>query len=104
MWIRMIPYLLCGALVAGVFAVWVDRDKLKLENSRLEREIAAKDRVIETSRLAREVEAARADAAQKRASELDANIQAIVEGGIPDAPLDPRLIDIINSGLRRNDD
>jgi hypothetical protein len=103
-WMRLIPYAASGALVAALWWLWTDRADKIAENARLAREIAAQARIIEQAHEARAVEEARAERFRQRAADLDANIQAIVTGGIPDAPLDPRLADLINGRLRSAED
>lgn len=98
--LRFLPYALSGLAVLAVWWLWSDRAALQAEKARLTRELAVQARVIAQAQQARDVEQARVEWWRTRANELDANIQAIVDGGIPDAPLDPRLADLINSRLR----
>lgn len=101
-------YALIGA-VAAVLALgglwqWEKRKSalLTAENASLTRSVAAMTRQAEQSAAAREVEKARAERWQTRAADLDASIEALFTGDIPDAPLDPRIIAILD-GLRADD-
>lgn len=103
-WLRLAPYAASGALVAVAWWLWADRGYLKEHNALLVREIAVQAQVIEQTKEAEAVARAHAERFRRRAAVLDANIQAIVDGGIPDAPLDPRLADILNGRLRDTED
>lgn len=97
--LRHIPTIL-AALALGGAALWLwlvvsERDALRDEVARQARSLAAMHEQIEQSRLAREVEAARAAQWQARSAELSEAIETILRG-IPDAPLDPDLADRIN--------
>lgn len=102
----MTRYALIAALFALVSAlglvVWMQRSNSSLaaDNASLTRSVAAFQMQAEANALARDVEEARADAQAARASQLDAAIAAIVTGDIPDAPLDPRIIDLVRRGMR----
>lgn len=70
---------------------------LRAENASLARSLAAMQEQAKQSSLARQVEAQRAKRWQERAAELDASINALFTGDIPDAPLDPRIIAFLDS-------
>lgn len=99
-WLRYMPALLAAGAVA--LAVWWVMD-LRLENARLTDENAALNRSViafqqqaEQSRLAREVEIARAERWKARSAQLSTEIETILTEGFPDAPLDPDLADLLN--------
>ncbi len=103
--LRYLPTIL-ALLAAGGAALWLwlvvsERDDLRAEVARQARSLAAMEQQIEQSRLAREVEAARAAQWQARSAELNETIETILRG-IEDAPLDPDLADRINGLLRRD--
>ncbi len=93
-----------AALAVGGY-VWSLRAEIAVARSQIagyERSIATLTRQAEQSALARRVEAARAERYAERAATLNAQIEAILTGDIPDADLDPRIADYIN-GLRQTD-
>lgn len=102
------PYIAGAAVIAAMGAVWfvmdlrADKAALAAENAALSRSLAAMEAQAEQSRIAREVEAARAKRFAARSAELSATIEAILTGDIPDEMLDPRIADYIN-GLRETD-
>lgn len=93
---------LAFALATSGYALWLSRSVSKLEasNASLTRSVAAFQMQADQAALARDVEKARADAQAERAAQLDASIEALTTGDIPDAPLDPRIIDLLSGGLR----
>lgn len=99
----MTRYALIGALSAVIGLLgWVyvqntNIDRLKAENASYQRSIKALETTIEQSALAREVERARAERWQERATTLNATIEAILSGDVEDEILDPRIADFINS-------
>lgn len=103
-----IPYIMGAALIAAMGGVWyvmdlrADKAALVAQNAALSRSLAAMEAQAEQSRLAREVEAARAERFAARSAELSATIEALLTGDIPDEVLDPRIADYINS-LRETD-
>lgn len=95
---------LCALLALGGYAWW-QRGEIavtRTENERLGRSIAALTQQAEQSALAREVERARAKAATERAAALTEQVEQILTGGIPDAPLHPDLAAVVNR-LRHDD-
>jgi cell division protein FtsB len=104
----LIPYLFAAAVLAAGGGVWyvmdlrADKAALVAENGSLSRSLAAIEAQAEQSRLAREVEAARAERFAVRSAKLSATIEALLTGEIPDEMLDPRIADYIN-GLRETD-
>ena len=93
----MTRYALIAALTAfialGGYAWWL-RARVaasEAENERLGRSVAAMTVQLEQAALAREVERARAAGFAARSAELSAEIEAMLTGGIPDAPLHPDL-------------
>ena len=84
---------LCALLGLGSLAWWQSGliAAQQAENGRLRGAVAALTEQADQAALAREVEAARARAFAERAASLSAEIEAILTGGIPDAPLDPDL-------------
>lgn len=99
--IRYGPTFLAALALAG--GVWWIMD-LRADNAALRDEVARKDRSIaalrhqaEQSAEARRVEEARAERWRRRSTELSETIDTL--RGIPDAPLDPRITDILD-GLR----
>jgi len=93
-----------AALAAGGY-VWQRNAVIKAQAAQIagyERSIAILTRQAEQTALARRVEAARAERYAERAATLNAQIEAILTGDIPDADLDPRIADYIN-GLRQTD-
>lgn len=76
---------------------------LRTENASLTRSNVALTQQAAQSAEARQVEAARAERWAGRAAELDASIEAIHNGEIPDENLDPRIADIVNGWLSNND-
>jgi len=102
--IRYGPTILAALALAG--AVWWVMS-LRAENAALRDEVARKDRSIaalrhraEQSAEARRVEEARAERWRRRSTELSDTIDTLK--GIPDAPLDPRITDILD-GLHAGD-
>ncbi|WP_457645334.1 hypothetical protein [Profundibacter sp.] len=93
-----------AALAVGGY-VWRQNTVIKSQAAKIagyERSLAALTRQAEQTALARRVEAARAERYAERAAELNASIEAILTGDIPDADLDPRIADFVN-GLRKAD-
>jgi hypothetical protein len=101
MLIRYGPSIVAAAALAGavwyVMALRADNAALEAENASLTRSIAALEQKVEQSAEARRVEAVRAKRWAERAAELDASIEAMYTGDIPDVPLDPRIIAILDS-------
>lgn len=102
-------YLLAAlAAVAISLAVWwvmalrLDNARLVSENAALQRSVIAFREQAQQSRLAREVEIARAERWKTRAAKLSTEIETILTGGFPDADLDPDLADLLNR-LRETD-
>jgi hypothetical protein len=99
---------LCAVLLTclglGVAMWWQARtvSELTAENGRLTRSLAAMELQADQSRLAREVERARADRFAARNADLNEVVERVLIGGISDAMLDPDLADLIN-GLRTPD-
>ena len=96
-------YALIAALLAAIAAggwivlLQIENSSLQAENERLDRSIAALREQVAQSALAREVEAARAERWALRSKELSETIEQL--RGIPDAPLDPGIIELLD-GLR----
>ena len=94
------------ALLASGYALWLSRTvaSLETENASLTRSVTAFEMQAEQAKLARDVETARADAQEARAAQLDASIEALLTGDIADAPLDPRIVQLLLSGgdMREN--
>lgn len=103
-----IPYILGAVFLAAMGGVWyvmdlrADKAALAAQNAALSRSLAAMEEQAVQSRLAREVEAARAKRFAARTAELSATVEALLTGDIPDENLDPRIADFIN-GLRETD-
>ncbi|HGG65020.1 MAG TPA: hypothetical protein ENK34_10670 [Rhodobacteraceae bacterium] len=101
-------YIALGAATAAIAVggyVWSLRAEIAAARARIagyERSIATLTRQAEQTALARRVEAARAERYAARAATLNAQIEAILTGDIPDADLDPRIADFIN-GLQKTD-
>ena len=101
-----LPYIAGGALlavVAGAGMIWWQSgtiDTLRAESASQARSLAAWQERAAQAELARKVDAARAERERQRSAELRATIEQMKE--IPDAPLDPRLIDLLD-GLRPGD-
>lgn len=76
--------------------------RLTAENASLMRSVAALKEQAALSKLAREVEIARAERWKARAGELSTQIETILLGDFPDAALDPDLADLLNR-LREGD-
>jgi hypothetical protein len=104
-WLRHLPAILGGA--ALLFGVWwvtslqLDNARLTQENAALQRSVIAFEQQAEQSKLAREVEIARAERWRARASDLSTQIETLLTGEFPDAALDPDLADLLN-GLRED--
>jgi len=100
-----LPYIAGAALLAAVSAagvIWWQSgtiDGLRGDVARLERSLAVERERREQAQLAREVEAARAKRERARNAELSETVQQLRE--IPDAPLDPGIIRLLD-GLRRD--
>ena len=98
--LRHLPAILGGA--ALLFGVWwvtslqLDNARLEAEKAALQRSVIAFQQQAAQSRLAREVEIARAERWKARASDLSTQIETILTEGFPDAPLDPDLADLLN--------
>lgn len=99
-WLRRLPAILgVSALLLGVWwvtSLQLDNVRLVAENAALHRSVIAYQQQAEQSRLAREVEIARAERWKARASDLSTQIETILTEGFPDAPLDPDLADLLN--------
>lgn len=93
---------LAGALVLGglLYRERALRATSEAHVARLTRSVAALTQQAEQARLARQVEAARAERWRERNAELADTIEQLRE--IPDAPLDPRIIELLD-GLRSAD-
>jgi len=93
---------LAGALVLGglLYRERALRAVSEADVARLTRSVTALTAQAEQARLAREVEAARSALWRERNAELAATIEQLRE--IPDAPLDPRVIELLD-GLRPAD-
>jgi len=89
------------ALALGGWSMWLMRANasLTVKNASLERSVAAFQAQAEQSALAREVEKARAARFAQESADMAAKIETLLTGGIPDAALDPAIIDLLN-GLR----
>jgi uncharacterized protein YdbL (DUF1318 family) len=90
-----------GLALWWVIALRLDNARLTAENATLSRSVIALRQQAEQSRLAREVEIARAERWRARAGELSTQIESILTGDFPDAALDPDLADLLNR-LREN--
>ena len=103
-----LPYILGAAVIAAGGGVWyvmdlrADKAALAAENASLSRSLAAMEAQAAQSKMAREVEAARASRFAARTAELSATIESLLTGDISDENLDPRIADFIN-GLRETD-
>ena len=99
-WLRYLPALLAasavGLAVWWVMALRLENARLTQENAGLHRSVIAFQQQAEQSRLAREVEIARAERWKARTGELSAQIETLLTGGFPDALLDPDLADLLN--------
>lgn len=69
---------------------------LSAENASMARSIDALNMQHELSVVARNVEAARADRFAAQVQILNASVEALLTGDIPDENLDPRIADFIN--------
>ena len=99
-WLRYLPALVAASVV-GLVVWWgmvlrLENARLVAENAALQRSVTAYQQQAEQSRLAREVEIARAERWKARASDLSTQIETILTGGFPDADLDPDLADLLN--------
>ncbi|MDX5401066.1 MAG: hypothetical protein LPK02_01740 [Rhodobacterales bacterium] len=99
----MLRYLLAALAATAIgLAVWwamalrMDNAALRTQNAALIRTEAALRQQLDHSRLAREVEIARAERWRARAGDLSARIETFLTGDIPDATLDPDLADLLN--------
>ena len=99
-WLRYLPAIVAAAglslSVWWVMALRADNAALRAEKASLERSVIALRQQVEQSRLAREVEIARAERWRARAGELSTKIENILTGDFPDALLDPDLADLLN--------
>lgn len=99
-WLRYLPALLAatglGLAVWWVMALRLDNASLRTENAALHRSVIALQQQAEQSKLAREVEIARAERWRARASDLSTQIESFLTGDFPDAALDPDLADLLN--------
>tara|TARA_R110002020_G_scaffold73888_3_gene189494 strand:+ start:8344 stop:8670 length:327 start_codon:yes stop_codon:yes gene_type:complete len=91
-----------AVLTVAVLGFWValleaDKAKLEQQNQYLTRTVSALKEQSARAKEARAVEAARAKRWQARAAELDASIESLFTGEIPDVPLDPRIIAYIDA-------
>lgn len=99
-WVRTLPAILAAGGLA--LAVWWAMDlrlhntRLTAENAYLMRSVTALKEQAALSKLAREVEIARAERWKARASDLSTQIETILLGDFPDAALDPDLADLLN--------
>lgn len=105
-WLRYLPAMLAASAV-GLTVWWVmslqlENTRLTQENAALQRSVIALQQQADQSRLAREVEIARAERWRARAAKLSTEIETILTGDFPDAALDPDLADLLN-GLREGD-
>lgn len=98
--LRYLPTILAacavGLAVWWVMALRLDNARLTAENAALHQSVIAFQQQAEQSRLAREVEIARAERWKARTGELSAKIESILTGDFPDAALDPDLADLLN--------
>lgn len=98
--LRYLPAILVatalGLAVWWVMALRMDNAALRAENAALSRSVVALRQQVDQSRLAREVEIARAERWRARAGDLSARIETILTGEFPDAALDPDLADLLN--------
>ena len=104
-WLRYLPTMLAASAV-GLAVWWVmslqlENTRLTQENAALQRSVIALQQQADQSRLAREVEIARAERWRSRASDLATQIETLLTGDFPDAALDPDLADLLN-GLRED--
>lgn len=99
-WLRYAITLLAasavGLAVWWVMALRLENARLTQENAALHRSVIAFQQQAEQSKLAREVEIARAERWRARASDLSTQIETILTGDFPDAALDPDLADLLN--------
>ncbi|MDX5412895.1 MAG: hypothetical protein LPK02_07590 [Rhodobacterales bacterium] len=99
--LRHLPKILALTLAAA--AVWAhlalleENTLLKSENALLHRSVASLEQQITQTRRAVLYEANRAEEFRLRSEELTGHIETILKGGIPDAPLDPALIELLDS-------
>ena len=99
-WLRYLPALIAASAVG--FVVWwgttlrLENARLEAANAELQRSVIAYQQQAAQSRLAREVEIARAERWRARAGELSTQIETILTGDFPDAALDPDLADLLN--------
>ncbi len=98
--LRHLPAILAvtgvGLVVWWVMALRLDNASLRTENAGLHRSVIAFQQQAEQSKLAREVEIARAERWRARAGKLSTQIESILTGDFPDAALDPDLADLLN--------
>lgn len=98
--LRHLPAILAatglGLVVWWGMALRLDNANLRTENAALQRSVIAFQQQAEQSKLAREVEIARAERWRARASDLSTQIESILTGDFPDAALDPDLADLLN--------
>lgn len=99
-WLRYAPHALAaaglGLAVWWVMSLRLDNARLSAENAALHRSNIALRQQADQSKLAREVEVARAERWRARAGELSGQIETILTEGFPDVPLDPDLADLLN--------
>lgn len=100
---RYLQIAMAGVGLAMVIAVvaWVVAMRGELVEARATingqaRTIDALELQAEQARLARDVEAARAARERTRVESLQASINTMLEGDIPDAPLHPDIADFVN--------
>lgn len=100
-WWRALPAILLVSGL-GLSLLWaqslrLDVARLEAENASLNRSVIALREQAALSRLAREVEIARAERQRARTEVLSDRIETISTGESPDADLDPDLADLLNS-------
>lgn len=102
-WLRYLPALLAASAV--VLAVWwvmalrLENTRLTTENAALSSSVAALEQRMIVSLNAARAEAERAENFRVRSEELSGQIETLLKGAIPDAPLDPALIELLG-GMR----
>lgn len=94
-----------GALVLSGIVAYQNRklSAQQAEIASLSRSVDALTMQAEQSAIARDVERARATREAERNKELTKEIETILTGGIPDAPLHPDLVDLVNRRVPEGD-
>lgn len=101
--LRHLPKVIVLTLLAT--AVWAhlsvlrENTRLTTENAALSQSVAALEQRMIVSLNAARAEAERAEDFRIRSEELSGHIETLLKGAIPDAPLDPALIELLG-GLR----